>query len=272
MRLIGASFTGDVNSDLVSVRVHFGSPTGRANTKIILHKDKTIYAGFCHLGSWSYQDCIFLVRGAKKGSVMIDLGANVGLMSLQFLNQSQQFNTRAILVEPMPSEAYAINHNLSNRNFSLFNVALADLDGQSKFYIRDGNRGNSSTNINRMRREDYSEITVKTLSVKSFVSSLNLLEDETIILKCDLEGSDASVLSKLPQFIWDKIARGVIEVWSHKEISDNDVEQLMEFLKDYKLCYDHKFRKLISPIDLAKFWTSGIDEIMQVYIIREGLQ
>ncbi len=269
-RLIGASKPVTVNHDLVYVRMRFGSPCGKKNTKIFIHQDHTIYGGLCELGSWAYRDCVFLTNGAKQDSVLLDLGANVGLMSLQFLNLTQQYNLRAILVEPMPSEGYAIKQNFQNKNYRLNNVALTDFDGTSQFYVRDGNRGNSSLNKNRMRREDYSEVTVNTLSVESFVSQLDLLDHESIILKCDLEGSDASVLSKLPTTLWDRVSRGVIEVWSHKEISALDVEELMQKIKDYKLSFDPNFKKLISHNDLAKFWTGGADQSKDLYIIRSG--
>ena len=269
-RLIGASKPKTVNHDLVYVRMRFGSPCGKRNTKIFIHQDHTIYGGLCGLGSWSYRDCVFLANGANSGSVLLDLGANVGLMSLQFLNLTQHYNLRAILVEPMPSEGFAIKHNLFNKNFRLHNVALTDFDGTSKFFVRDGNRGNSSLNERRMRRDDYSEISVDTQSVESFVSQLDLLDHESIILKCDLEGSDAFVLSKLPATLWERINRGLIEVWSHKEISISDVEVLMEQIRDYRLSFDHNFKNLISHNDLAKFWTSGTDESKDLYIIRSG--
>ena len=269
-KLIGASRPETVNDDLVYVRMRFGSPCGKRKTKIFIHQDHTIYGGLCGLGSWSYRDCVFLANGAKQGSVLLDLGANVGLMSLQFLNLTQQYNLRAILVEPMPSEGFAIKQNLFNKNFRLHNVALTDFDGTSKFFVRDGNRGNSSLNEHRMRREDYSEISVDTQSVKSFVSQLDLFDHESIILKCDLEGSDASVLSKFPATLWQRINRGVIEIWAHKEILISDVEVLMQQIKDYKLSFDHNFKSLISHNDLAKFWTGGTDESKDLYIIRSG--
>ena len=125
-------------------------------------------------------------------------------------------------------------------------------------------------NEHRMRREDYSEISVDTQSVKSFVSQLDLFDHESIILKCDLEGSDASVLSKFLATLWQRIDRGVIEIWSHKEILISDVEVLMQQIKDYKLSFDHNFKSLISHNDLAKFWTGQTDESKDLYIIRSG--
>jgi FkbM family methyltransferase len=83
-----------------------------------------------------------LYNFAKPGDVLLDIGANIGYVSMSFLHRVP--GSQVIAVEPQEgvvSELLNENLSLFANRYRLFPVAISDRAGRASFKITDGNLG-----------------------------------------------------------------------------------------------------------------------------------
>lgn len=257
---------GAFSKELALLQLRKKSPLGEKGKQIVMHRDNTIFEGVSRNGYWAIETADFLASGdSARSSVLVDIGAHAGLVSLQTLNLEKSIN-RAVLIEPVPSNQQAIAFNLSGHNIEILPYALGDRNGNVDFFVRNSNRGNSSIFEGNMRRDDYERTTVKIRDSNRLCKDAKISSSEKIILKCDCEGYDAHILARVGDSFWSQVERGTIEVWSHENISEQDVRIVVDKLRAYEfLAWDPKGVKTCDLRSLAEFWLSGKDEIREIY-------
>jgi len=257
---------GEWSNDLAVLQLRKKSPLGSRGKRIVMHRDKTIFQGVSRHGYWAIETVQFLISGTSVGEeVFIDIGAHAGLVSLQALNFKKS-KMRAVLIEPVPSSQEAIAINLSKLDFSILPYALGDRSGSVDFFVRNSNRGNSSISEGRMRRGDYESISVEIKDSAQLYKDARILISEKIILKCGCEGYDAHILARVGDIFWKQIERGTVEVWSHENILEEDVQIVVEKLSAFNfLAWDPKGLKICDLNSLMQFWLSGTDEIREIF-------
>lgn len=138
-----------------------------------------------------------ILRKYTKSSkpVFIDIGANIGLISIGYLNFFK--DCRIIAFEPGPIQRFSFGSTiLANNLFSnivLSDVALSNIEGYETFITHGGvhNSGDGFKETKRSPDKGF-EIVVKTDTLDNQVESLGL---QTIdIIKIDVEGSELAVL------------------------------------------------------------------------------
>jgi hypothetical protein len=82
--------------------------------------------------------------------------------------------------------------------------------------------------------------------------------ENSYVVKSDLQGFDAAVLSRIPRRIWGKCKGGVVEVWALPEVESSDVFTLEDLWKDlFIFSWRSDFAKLLKFSDVSDFWLSG---------------
>lgn len=139
-------------------------------------------------GTWEEHLAIVLARHLRPGDVMVDIGANVGVMSFRAARLTQSVG-RVIAFEPDPANAACFLRGVAANGFShvtLFPLALSEaprlfgLHGGSNGYLTPA--GTSAVMIQTMRGDD-----------------LLAAERRIDFIKLDIEGHEPQALAGLAQ-------------------------------------------------------------------------
>lgn len=127
------------------------------------------------------------VLNQQKDMVIIDVGANIGVTVDHF----RKYAKKVYAIEPSPEHFTALKKNKEFNNWDnveLFEMALADKDGEMTIHTHEQNRTcNSITN-------DYLQggFPVKTIAMDTFLKENNI--DHVDFMKFDPEGAEELIL------------------------------------------------------------------------------
>ena len=120
----------------------------------------------------------------NKNDMVIDCGANVGDLFLYLRDKINHRNFLAVEPSSLEFEALVLN----TPNAKNLNIALADKDGESEFFV--SNRKADSSLIEPKRFTE--KITVKTTTIDSLFKNYNLTNIK--LLKLEAEGFEPEIL------------------------------------------------------------------------------
>jgi FkbM family methyltransferase len=277
LRLTGSRQTGFLHDDITTLVLNKSYPLGIKGTVIHLPKDKMIYEFIKLRGKWEFAESEFLANelkrlcfGRNKERVaLVDIGANTGLVTLQAMNLSKTQND-CILIEPVRSHAAAIRSNFSNSlfNFQVKEFALSDRNGTTEIYKQKSNRGNSSLIEEVVPISEVIKETVQTCDSQEFFGhEMNFYD--SIVLKCDTQGYDAKILSRIPSSVWDKVDSAVIEVWALPIIDASHVKELLDKLSDFShIGWNSEEITKLPLKDVSDFWLSKTFQSRNLFLRR----
>jgi FkbM family methyltransferase len=233
---------------------------GPAHTRISIPRDNVIYAAFLKNGYWSLPTSFFMFQRMKrvKDPLILDLGAHVGLVSLQTLKLNFDIG-RVIAVEALPNHFQALSENFESLNLTSYCGALvSDTSVTSvKMSVDSKNFGNSSL-LSEIVSKDLGgtyQVEVPVIPQSLVTTAIN---GSKFILKTDLQGYDVAVLSSFGDDFWRNCSGGVIEVNAHSQIVHQQVNVLLERLAGYRhISWTPFFIRRISVSEVYDFWTSG---------------
>src|SRR5438552_5207154 len=121
----------------------------------------------------------------KKDLVFLDIGANIGLISIYAV----PFCKRIVALEPSP-EVFPVLRQMTKDHsiIGCADIALAPTDGDSHFFVNDINSTASST-VNTYGNM----ITIHGLTLASILNEFEL--DHVDVCKCDCEGCEGESLT-----------------------------------------------------------------------------
>jgi FkbM family methyltransferase len=131
-------------------------------------------------------------------NTLIDIGASVG----DFINQMLERNNklRVIAFEPVPEIYKALSKRyLSNPNFSAYNIALGDKDGEVEFYANDYTYSSSVLPMSDTHTNEFpytrnvSLINVAMSRLDTLVEASGLAKP--ILVKVDVQGFERQVIA-----------------------------------------------------------------------------
>lgn len=138
-----------------------------------------------------YFDGIYTdVLNQKKDMVIVDVGANIGVVT----DHMRAYAKKIYAIEPSTQHFEALKKNKEFNNWDnveLFNMAIADKDGEMVLHTLDQNKTCYSL-VN-----DYGQggETVKTMAFDTFFKENNI--DEVDFMKFDVENADDMILRSL---------------------------------------------------------------------------
>jgi FkbM family methyltransferase len=190
-------------------------PLGDAGETLLLPDDREMMPSVFENASWATGDIDKIVGLASADTryTLLDIGANVGLVSRQLLRRLPNIE-KCLCIEPDRVNFSALRFNLVGRHpdIELFNTALGMADDTLVFYRDDGNMGNYSLNPDAMRDRSYSESRVPVAGTQRWMTQ-NLPGSGRIIWKSDTQGYDELILSETPWDIWSRVDIAMLEMW-----------------------------------------------------------
>ena len=147
---------------------------------------------------------------------LIDVGANVGLVTRQILQNVPQV-TGALCFEPHPVNFRLLVNNVAHlKQCSVVNLALGSRAGSLDFHLDLDNAGNCSLNPDAMRGRRFRTISVQVATASQDEILRRIPSDvphDALIWKSDTQGFDESIVTMLPDSFWRRVEIGVMEVW-----------------------------------------------------------
>ena len=268
MGLSGATPIGNSSTGNSILKLKFRSALGVKGTEIEMPKDGAIYEHVRKSGSWETNSSYFLSKTLRKLEnktlsekiAFVDLGANSGLVTLQTLRYAQTQNV-VLIVEPLPNHVKAIKRNLqtletSSHLFHIFEYGLGRESAEIDIFTESNNHGNSSFLLGAMENSLNFKTKVLIKKAEDFFSQY-LSAFEYVVVKSDLQGMDAYVLSQIPIEIFKSIQSAVVEVWALPEINPADVDKFINAISfSYSLGWSEKSIGKLSPEIVREFWLS----------------
>ena len=277
MRLTGARIAGIDEFENGILVLNRKTLLGSRGERIITPIDTTIFTYVIQHGEWESYEARFLADVLSRckdnhevGSQIyfLDIGANAGLITRQVLNLAR-FELNALLIEPIPNYVKAIEANMKKfENFHNVHILESGLDkftGEKKIRIQVSNKGNASFLASPIPKSESSEKIVKVLAVKEF-SQKYLKDCDGIVIKSDTQGFDATVLSLLPNRIWNRCSGIVVEIWALPEIDSEEVAKLMQQWQRFSfLGWDDEGKNRTNLEDIRNFWLSKSGKSRNLY-------
>jgi hypothetical protein len=135
--------------------------------------------------------------------------------------------------------------------------ALSDQNGEADIFTEATNHGNTSL-LNSVVSEigmisTQIQLVETTTYCNKFLKNFN-----RFVIKCDTQGMDALILSRIPDWVWKNCESAIIEVWALDEISKKDVEALLSMCQEFEyVSWQPNNRKLkIGLSKVSEFWLS----------------
>lgn len=266
--LSGATPIGNSSTGNSILKLKFRSALGFKGTEIELPKDGAIYEHVRKSGSWETNSSYFLSKTLRQLEgkslntkiAFVDLGANSGLVTLQTMRYAQTQNV-VLMVEPLPNHVQAIRRNLQTLQtfsplFHIFEFALGRESGYVDIFTEENNHGNSSLLLDAMENSQHFQ---KKIAVKKSEDFFSQYFDalDYIVIKSDLQGMDAYVLSKIPIDKFESIQSAVVEVWALPEINPVDVDKFIDAISfSHSLGWSENSLGKLSPKIVREFWLS----------------
>ena len=230
---------------------------GHTGEKLRTRLDSTLMRAVLSDFQWQLDEINFVTNSLKEGVNydVIDVGANIGLFSLQLLNKvgGQIGNISCFEPDKRNFECLAYNLDKWQSQVNLFNFGLGEMDEIKSLYIDYANSGNYSLMHSAMTNKLYTKEEVRISSTLREMNELCKKSSLPLIWKSDTQGFDELILSQVPTAIWNRLHCGVIEIAGLPDVKfDQDVffARLKEF--DY-ISLNGK----VGKVDLLKeFWRS----------------
>jgi len=162
-----------------------------------------------------------LIKFIQKDSVVIDIGAQIGVFSIYAGKLASEGNV--FCYEPFDENFEILEKNISLNgldNVKVFNLGVAGVGGKRDLVISDENTGGHG-----FYESEGEKIKVDVISLKD-VFEKNKIE-KCDFLKMDCEGAEYEILMKTPQKYLDKIKSITMEYHPN-----GDIRKLKKFLED----------------------------------------
>lgn len=275
MRFSGGSAVSVAPNGNVIVQLNRTTPLGEKGDQIQVPEDGIIFKEVIRYGLWELQESQFLAIGLKEcpstddtKTVLIDIGANCGLITRQALSLSNS-DCDVVLFEPLKLHTDAIEFNLKSKrlrnSIKIEQAGLGDADETVKFFTDLSNKGNSSVFSDLITDANYEVSEIQLLNTQTYFET-HISNYDCVILKSDTQGLDASILSRIPSSVWEKIQRAVIEVWAIPGVQTADVDVLISiFEKHFYMSWEGLGSK-ISIDELRNLWLSQSDQSKNLFL------
>ena len=163
-----------------------------------------------------YGKALSYLCGAE-GGVVLDLGANIGVFSLEAVCANPRISVSAF--EPGPPNADLLAANLAinpdyGKRIILNRAAVGGSNSAAKWHFDAQNPGGSSLKIGKNGGV--------TVPVRSLSSVLDTIRKPIVLLKMDVEGTEYDILENTPHDLWKKIPAIGMELHEGKNVGDRD--------------------------------------------------
>ena len=239
----------------VVLKIKRDSAFGKKNAFITSRIDQLITPNILKSGKWDYFIIEFINKYCLKKKTkfnFIDIGANIGLISLQLIN-TNRYIKNYFCVEPDIQNYNILKENLSvnkTNNINTYNYALIDGKNKKKqkIFIDKSNFGNYSL----IKKNNYQIDYVKSYNAKKFLNRIiNKYGSYKFIYKSDTQGYDEIILLSLGSNIIKRFKILILEI-SNFDFLARNIDKFIEILDQFDEKVDEKGRNLNNKNILEK--------------------
>lgn len=278
--LQGSKECGESLHGIKILRLSKNGPLGRKGECLYLPKDKVIYKYVLYSGVWEPEESKFLAESLGEipfeelsCTAVIDIGANTGLITRQLLNETKFLPESIFVFEPMQANFVSLKHNLAKfetqTKVHYNNFALGKINASEKFFTQRDNFGNSSILKEVIPADKRLESVIRVVSTEMYFLE-HLKNFCRIVLKCDAQGSDLTILSQIPIEIWSTVKSAVVEAWALDSVLEEDARRICAIFEEF----DYFSFNPNSPTncvadEIYDFWTSRSGESKNIFLKRK---
>lgn len=135
-----------------------------------------------------YLDGVYVdIFNTKKDMVVVDVGANIGIVT----QHMRDYSKKVYAIEPAKEHFEALKKNKEHNgwdNVEIFNMAIADKDGEMTLNLNEKNRTCHSLTLDYKQGGEK----VKTMAMDSFFKENKI--DKVDFMKFDVEGAEDLIL------------------------------------------------------------------------------
>lgn len=261
MGFLGARIIGTTPFGNTLLQLNKNYALGPKGKVLEIPMDGVIFRHVKKTGTWELEESKFLARSLKMASrntskvALLDIGANTGLVTLQAMNLSNTL-AEVFLFEPVPRHTSAIRKNLENlSNIHINEFGLSDKQGEAYIFTQATNHGNTSLLNSVVPEIGMISTQIQLVDTTTYCNEF-LRNFDKYVIKCDTQGMDALILSRIPSWIWEKCESAVIEVWALDEISKLDVDALLTFCQEFEYVawQPNNWNEKIKLSEVREFW------------------
>ena len=192
--------------------------------------------GFC--GFYELKLTSQIVKLAKKGGLLVDVGANYGYYSCLWAASNRE--NQVIAFEASPKNIPPLRENITNNYFDnqieIQDIALGKEPGNLPFLMLDEQTGWGGLSL----KAEINTINVPVITLDEFLSGTAY---QTIdVLKIDTEGADTWVLEGASQFLKEKRIKHIF--FEENKVRMSALGILSETAKNLLIAYGYKVKPL----------------------------
>ena len=223
----------------IELRIKKNIKLGNKDSKITTKPDEIITPNILQNGEWEYFIIKFIskiVKNKKLKFDFIDIGANIGLTTIQLTHEKKIPINKYYCIEPERENFLLLKENLNhNKKVSFFNFALTnEKSKRKKIYKNRKNHGDYSLLKKSGNDFDF----VKTKNINSFFKKvLNNSKQKNLIYKSDTQGFDEILILSLKKEYLKKIKVAVLEISNFNYLKKNKIK-FIEILNEFSIIKD----------------------------------
>ena len=270
LKVAGAREMTDGSGQRLGLRLHRINRVGPMGAIIEVSQDPFIARSIQRYGEWELEISQFLaseILSLRKPQkvLLLDIGANVGLISLQVSKILKRRGFAGSDFSLLCIEPVSTNYDFCSRNlkkivgehfkWEVMRFALGDQDSDSVIHINNNHFGDSSL-LPVFPQVNHREEIVKVMDAKKF-SQVYLSSFDSIVLKCDTQGYDAKILARIPIEIWNLVSALVVEIESYSDMQESDMEVCLERFMSFDSCsFSSSDKNQVSVDEIREVWKS----------------
>ncbi len=225
--------------------------------KIFFPRNSLIFSRAMNEGHYEENNIALMLNLIKPNTMVFDIGANIGLMSIPVLASSS--SVKVVSVEPSPNSFpfLAKTHRLSDfqNRWTILNKAVFNYEGEVSFKLASKKKNSAYESILDTQRCSFSDtIQIECTTLDKIWESHN--KQEVSFIKMDIEGADLLALQGATNCIKHCKSAILIE-WNKKNIIPFQLKNtdLISFAKNinYSLYALPYFNKCEDLTDLELF-------------------
>jgi FkbM family methyltransferase len=200
----------------------------------------------------AFDDVAFVTHRTGSPAVVIDVGANIGLLTSRLLKRFPHATVHAF--EPTPATSEILRERLGGNTRVVINeLALTASVGTATFHVDNRTHGGGSNSLlqhspnfrTRARTDRYQPVTVSTTSLDAYTDARGI--DHVDLLKLDIEGAELLALEGATQLLQREAVDFIVS--EVRFVADYEGQPLLADLIEHLGAYGYTVFSLYTPAE-----------------------
>jgi len=191
-------------------------------------------------GIWEKIETQFIMRDIKKGTIVLDIGANIGYYTL-ILAKLVGKKGKVFAFEPEPENFQLLKKNIEingYQNVICENIAISNQNGEIDLYFSERSIGQHKIYQSSMVSEN--SIRVKSITLDQYFGDLDM-KDKISFIKIDTEGAEYCVINGMKSLLGSNKKLKIMLEFDPIQIKDarTQPKDLLNLLRENGFNFSH---------------------------------